>query len=350
MTLISGNSIGPKPLSLVCRSLSTMLEAGVGIQKAFELAAGKTSDPRTRSAMLVLRDAVRSGDDVTSAMRARNGQFPELLVDMVAVGEQTGSMPEVLRNLADHYENNLRLRREFVRQIAWPVIQFVAAVLVIAMLIFVLGWIAQSRGGEPLDVLGLGLTGSSGAMFWLTLVFGTAAVLVFGYRVIVSNVAGREFLHPLLMRIPVLGNCLQSFALARFSWAFALTQRAGMEIEPSLRYSLKATANGAFIWHSDRIWQQIKDGEELSTALAGPGLFPDDYIHMVHVAETAGTVPETLERLSPTFEDQARRSLSVLVQAMAWVIWGLVATFIIFVIFRILFWYVSMIQGALDSI
>ena len=351
MGLLFGNSIRLKPLTQVCRALSTMLDAGVDVRRAFELAAGKTSDSRARAAMMEIRERVKAGDDITSAMKAQGDRFPELVVDMVAVGEQTGAMPEVFRSLSEHYENLIRLRKEFIQQITWPALQFTAAVFVIALLIYILGWIAQTRPGAPsIDVLGLGLFGTKGAITWLLLVFGTAGGLFVGYRVIVSNMRGREFLHPLLMGIPVLGTCLQSMAIARFSWAFALTQQAGMSIKPSLIYSLKATSNGAFFRHSDRIWKEVKAGEDLSTALTGPAIFPDDYLQMVSVAETSGTVPEALDRLGPQFEDQARRSLSALVQALAWTIWGLVATFIVYVIFRIVFWYLSIIEEAMKGI
>ena len=91
----------------------------------------------------------------------------------------------------------------------------------------------------------------------------------------------------------------------------------------------------------------VHAGEPLSVALTESRLFPSDYLHMVEVAETSGTVPEMLERLSPQFEDQARRSLTALVAALGWVVWGLVAAFIIFVIFSIALWYIGMINDLL---
>ena len=99
---------------------------------------------------------------------------------------------------------------------------------------------------------------------------------------------------------------MRSFAIARFSWAFALTQQTGMGIGPCLDASFKATGNGAFAGASSRVQEMVLSGEELGTALADSGLFPDEYLQIVQVAETSGSVPETLARLSPQFEDQAR--------------------------------------------
>ena len=88
----------------------------------------------------------------------------------------------------------------------------------------------------------------------------------------------------------------------------------------------------------------------MTDALAESGLFTTDFVQMVHVGETTGTVPETLNRLSPQFEDQARRSLRALATAAGWGVWCIVAVFIIFLIFRIVFWYTGMIDDAIKGI
>lgn len=336
-----------KPLALVCRSLSTLLHSGVAIDKAFRIASSKLGDPRARRALEEIATDLRKGNDVAASMRRHGVYFPELLIDMVSVAEQTGALPEVLAGLADHYDNTLRLRRTFLAAIAWPVIQLVVAILVIALLIFVLGIIAESNSGEAFDVLGWGLLGASGALTWLGLCFGSALVLFIAYQILSRGLRQQEAVHSLLMKIPVVGGCLQAFAIARFSWALYLTQEAGMPIGRSLQASLDATANGAFRGAAPQIIGMVNAGEDLTVALRESRLFPADFLHMVDVAETTGTVPEALHRLSPQFEDQARRSLAALTAVLGWGVWLLVAAFIIFVIFSIALWYVGMINDAL---
>ena len=326
-----------------------MLSSGVPIDRAFKLASGKISDGKASAALKQVTDAVRQGSDVESALRDADGQFPELMIDMVGVGERTGALPEVFSNLAEHYESNSKLRREFLQAITWPVFQFGMAVLIIAGLIFILGWIADSRGGEPIDVLGLGLTGASGAITWLVSVALLFGGLTFAYLMARRSLTGRLFLDGILLQIPVVGHCRRCFAIARFSWAFSLTQRSGMELRESLEASLKATGNGAFMDANPRIWRSVFGGETLTAALRGTRLFPEDFLNMVDVAETSGTVPEALERLGPQFHDDARRSLTALVSVVTWGVWCLVATFIVFVVFRIAFWYIGMIDSALQD-
>jgi type IV pilus assembly protein PilC len=327
-----------KSLAGICRSLSMMLDAGVDARKAFALAAKKTSDTRAQAGLAVVRNAVKTGDDISSAMRKQGDRFPELMVDLVEVGERTGAMPEVLGSLSRHYESTLRLQREFQSQMAWPVINFVASVFIVAFLILILGLIGDT------DMLGWGLIGPAGALQFVITIFGTLFVAFIIYKIIRRGVAGRRMVDPLLLQIPVLGSCLRAFAIARFSWVFALTQKAGMSIEPSLESSLKATSNGAFTAQKPQIWQRISEGEDFTEAIAQTGLFPEDFIEMVEVAEQSGTVPEALDRLSPQFEEEARRKLNLLASSIAWVTWAFVAMLIIFVIFSIMMKYIGMLE------
>lgn len=341
-----GTRIKLKSLAVACRSLSTALHAGVPIVRAFDLASRKTSDPRLGDALSDITTRLKSGEDVATAMQAQGGRFPNLMIDMVNVAEHTGALPEVLRSLADHYENNLRLRKDFIGQITLPVAQLVAAIFIIAGLIFLLGIIGSSQGREPFDVLGWGLLGPSGAMTWLSgWAMGIAGVFLL-YRVVTASLSGKAATHKLLMRIPVVGGCMQAFAVARFSWAFHLTQEAGMPIEDSLDASLRATSNGAYLAAKPQVIRDVTAGESLTVALSNTHLFPEEFLHIVDVAETSGTVPEALDRLSPQFEEQARRSLSALATAMGWLIWMAVAGFIVFVIFSIILWYVGMLNAA----
>tara|TARA_R110002095_G_scaffold124862_3_gene108399 strand:+ start:3148 stop:4191 length:1044 start_codon:yes stop_codon:yes gene_type:complete len=339
-----------KSLGIFCRSLSTMLESGVSITKSFELASKKMGDHRLQQSVREITVELKSGNDVTSAMRKQGTFYPELLVNMISVAEQSGGLPEVLKALADHYDHLLQMRKNFLRLIAWPVFQFVVAILVIALMILILGLIAGGQGGKPIDVLGLGLAGPSGAMIWLTCTFGSIFALFVVYQILDRLLGGKRYFHRLFLRIPVVGGCMRSFAIARFSWAFALTQQAGMNILDSLDASLKATGNGAFIAEIPQVNGVINDGEHLTVALAETGLFTEEYIHMVDVGETSGTVPETLQRLSPRFQEDAQRSLATLAAVLGWLIWALVAAFIIFVVFRIAFWYLGIINDALKQV
>ncbi len=333
-----------RPLANVCRNLASLLSAGVPILKAIGTASENAGDPRARRALEAVGRDIRKGEDLSTAFDRE--AFPPLTVEMVRVAEETGQLPEILRHLAAHYDNLVRMRQVFLAAIAWPAFQLLAAIFVIALMILVLGWVADSRGGEPIDVLGFGLTGTKGALIWLAATLGTIAAIILAYRMIATSDAGKRRLDPLLLRVPVIGGCLRSFALARFSWALALTQQTGMAMDRCLDVSLRATSNGAYLAAVPRVTAMIRSGEELADGLRATGLFPESYLQTVEVADASGTIPETLERISPDLEAAARRGLAAMVIVAGWLIWAAVAVFIIVLIFRLASFYVGMINDA----
>jgi len=335
------------PLASLCRSLGTMLDSGVSLLNALKVVEQQQRTELSRQSLRQITDQVRKGTDLAAAFREQRPYYPDLLIDMLEVAERTGALPEVLLGLAEHYEQLVRLRRTFLGAIAWPILQLIAAIFIVAGLILVLGLLANSPSGRPeFDPLGLGLFGVSGALAWLAYCFGTALVLMAAYLVLTRGFRQAQAVHSLLLAVPVVGPCMRSFAVARFAWAYALTQQAGMDVKPSLETSLRATSNGAFMAAAPQVVAAVMAGEDFTTALELTRLFPRQFLEMVRVGESSGTVPETLQRLSPQFEAQAQRSLSALTTALGVLIWSLVALMIIVLIFRIFGSYVDMLNKA----
>lgn len=348
-----GSGISLRTLSQLCRALGTMLNSGVAVHKALELSSRKVGDPKCQKILAEVTQEVQQGNDLSGAFRLHGNYFPDLFLQMTEVAEQSGALPEVLARLAEHYENLLRLRRSFMTAIAWPCIQLFLAIFVIAGLIYILGIIGDStraQGNQPVDMLGLGLMGASGAMTWLTLSLGTIFGLVGGYFVLARGFRQQRFADGVLMMIPVVKGCMRDFALARFAWVYSLTQQTGMPVVRSLQASLKATNNGVFMAQIPLVCGLIDTGDELSQAMRTTRLFPEEFLHMVEVAETSGTVPEMLERLSPEFEAQAQRSLAAMAAMLGWVIWMMVAALIVFIVFRIMLRYIGMINDLTNQI
>lgn len=344
--MLRNPKISAKALFPFCRSLGRMLEAGVPVRKALKTSSTHSTDSRLTEIISNVLECVNKGDDLTSSFARHEYRLPRLFLDLVNVGEKTGALPEVFSSLADYYEASVKRMREFRSQIAWPMIQLFAAILVIGLVIYILGIIGQSNaGGDTMDILGLGLTGTDGAVKWFMMTYGTIAMTWVGYVILSRSASGQQAVHPFLMLIPGVGFCMRSFAIARFSWCFALTQQAGMSIRPSLEASINATDNGAYIAGLPGMWRMISEGETLTDALAASKLFPLEYLQIVETAEQTGTVPETLERLSHRFDEDAHRAMTAMTTILARVIWGLVALFIGFIIINFIMKYVELLNS-----
>jgi len=318
-----------------------MLESGIQIRKAIGIASKKAIHAPTKKVLREISDAIRGGSDISQALRKHGKFFPTLFIEMVTMAEETGSLPEVLRHLAEHYEANIRMKKALIGSLIWPVFQLVAAIFVIAILILVLGLIG---GDDDISNIVFGLKGPTGAMIWLTGTLGTFAAMFAGWLMIQKAAQAKAIVDPMLLMVPVLGRCMRSFAIARFSWSYYLTQQTGMPVNRSLQGSLKATGNGAFVSQTPFITSAVMEGSSLTESLKQSRLFPVEFLEMVSVAEESGTVPEALHRLSPHFEEDARRALKILTSAISVVVWLFVAGFIIFFVFKVVLTWIGMIN------
>ena len=318
-----------------------MLESGIQIRKAIGIASKKAMHAPTKKVLREISDAIQGGSDISQALREHGNFFPTLFIEMVTMAEETGSLPEVLRHLAEHYEANTRMKKELIGSLIWPVFQLVAAIFVIAILILVLGLIG---GDNEISNIVFGLKGPSGAIIWLTGTFGTFAAMFAVWLLIQKAAQAKAVVDPLLLMVPVLGRCMRSFAIARFSWSYYLTQQTGMPVNRSLQGSLKATGNGAFVNQTPFITSAVMEGSSLTDSLVQSRLFPEEFLEMVSVAEESGTVPEALHRLSPHFEEDARRALKILTSTISVGVWLIVAAFIIFFVFKVVLTYIGMIN------
>lgn len=331
-----------------CRSIASSMAAGVTLPKALSLSA-RRGTPKVRKLSRGLLDSLEAGADVEGAFQANQEAFPPLFTAMVAVASRTGHLPETLRRLEDYFRFQLRLRRRFVAQIFWPVFQLVAAILIIALLIYVLGVIADTQGqkGVPaIDFLGLGLRGPIGALIWLVGSFGSIALVVGGIEYLRRRLDRAAAVDSLLLGVPTLGPCLQTLAEARLCFALELTLEGGMSLREALPLSLRATNNGAFSSQADRIRRRVtKEGHTLSEAFEETGLFSPEFLEVLRSGEESGTVPESMQRLAVELNEQAEHRLALLNTAVGWLVWAVVACLIVFFIFRMFLNYIRLLES-----
>lgn len=337
-------------LILMFRTLSNSLMAGLDFNRAFKVTADKTSDPRLRRVLKEMLIDITQGNDIATSMENRGNAFPELVVNMVRVGEHSGHFPEVLADLAEHYERNKELKRELWAQLTMPIIQLFAAIFIITFMLIIIDMFSSPKPGDDVfDPLGFGLTGMQGAQIWLAFTLGPIIIGTIVYFVGTRVFSGKKFFHGLFMKLPVVGNCMNNFAIARFSWAFALTQQTGLSVLKCIDISLRATGNGVYMARSEQMQTDLKEGSLLSEAMRNTGLFTEEYLQIVEVAEESGTVPEQLQRISPQLQDEARRSLRKMAMFFSWIVRLFVVIFVVFLIFRMALNYINMIQEGINN-
>jgi type IV pilus assembly protein PilC len=267
-----------------------------------------------------------------------------------SVGERTGMLPEIFGELEKYYLRQQKLRRAFWAQISWPLIQFVMATIVLALLIMVLGLLASTGlDGKPFDPLGLGLLGPTGAAIFLTIIYGSLAAVFASYFVVAKLLGGRAKVDRMLLSVPALGPCLRALALGRFCMALRLTHESGMSIGKALKLSMRATGNNAFVDAIDVVEDTVASGDDVAIALGRTGLFPDELVRVVEVAEESGTISEVMRHQGDEYHEEAGRRMAVLTAVAGYAIWAMIGLFIVIAIFRIYMTYLGMIDSVLPK-
>ncbi len=322
-----------KPLAEFLRRLGMSLESGIDIRKALASEVNRAA-PSMRDEVESIQVDVAAGQSLTQAFSHCGDFFPPLVRELIDVGEQTGQLPEVLKQLHKHYEMRMELRRMFISGITWPMMQLGIALFVFGFLIWVAGFI-ESVTGSKTDLLGLGLTGTRGLVIYL---FFLAAVAVGGWCFYRAIVLGKLWVAPIqraILKVPMLGGAMRTLAIARFAWTLQLATATALDVKRSLRLALNSTHHVEFTSQVAEVEAAIQRGREIHETLADTGAFPIEFIHAVQVGEESGRLTESLEILARQYQEESRRSLSILTQFAGYAVWAAVALVIILIIFRL---------------
>lgn len=345
--MLFSSSKCPLPaLVMWCRTLHHSIAAGLDPVRIFKQQA--KSGPRAlRDVAEDVAAKLGAGDSLEDAFSEYQNRFPPLFIELIGVGEQTGRLEDTFHELERYYESTLTIQRNFRSQMAYPLIQFVLAVLIISGLIWILGMLAGSGKAITTDPTGLGFTGTKGAILFMAIWFGFLGAILFAFKYSANNVKWRARMEGMLMILPGWGPALLALALQRFCVALRMCVEAGLRAEKTIHYCFRATSNSAFTTREHHAIAVVKKGHELTEALLASGApFPEEFRESVMVGEETGNLSEVMERLAERYREEAERRLKSAAQMTSYCIYGLVALFIILAIFRIASLYLGMLGSA----
>jgi type IV pilus assembly protein PilC len=334
--------LGLKNLTSFSRQLGTMLNAGLPIRRALAVVERSARSPM-KGIFHRVGIAIEQGDSVSDALKREGGAFPLLYIRLVRMGEVVGNLDKVFSRLAEYYEFVRAMWMRLISSLTYPILEYFAAVGVLSLATYILDMVDTAKM-VPRPIPGL-----SGVMVLVVGILLFAAPIA-AYFAATRLFGGLRATHEIMLRIPVVGNVMRALALARFSWSMELMTDAGVNIFDALQWSMEATANGAFEGQTPTIIQNVKDGVALSESLRASGLFPHDYLEMMHVGEESGSMPDMFKRLAQNYFEQAERALSALTTVLGWCIWICVAAVIIFFIFRFFSMYIGSINSMMPGV
>jgi len=335
-------------LAALCRRVGTGLSAGVDARKTWKREADRARSGSAGKALNHIADELAKGRSIHEAAAETGEAFPPVMHDMLRVGEQTGHGDRVLLKLADHFEHMGKLRRIFLTGIIWPMIQFGLAILVVALLIYLNESVRANTDGA-MDLVGIGLEGASGAITFLIIM----GVLCLGLLLVVRQWSqgkwGAKHALTVLGRVPVLGECLRTFALGRMAWTLSLTTNTAMDVKSSIQSGLASTGHPIYMSLRERVSDRIQNGAKMYESLNETKVFPVEFLDAVEVGEETGRLSESMEHLSEQYTERTRSAAKALTIFASFAVWGFVALMIAMVVIRVVASYAGFITDLSDG-
>ena len=319
-----------------CRSLGTLLAAGVPLVRAFAILGEEEGlDPKAKAVYEAVRTELRKGVPLSDAMEAQAPAFPALLVAMLRSAESTGSIDKACLRMANHYEKEHKLDQEVGNSLMYPAI---LGVLIVVVLLILMGYVvpqfeemfAQMETLPLPTVILLGISDFLKA-HWLLVALG-AAVLAVGVRSLFLLPAVRLQWDRFILHAPVVGKLNRKICTARFARTLSNLYSSGVPIVMALQSGQQTVGNRWIASQFDGVLTSVRAGHPLSESLKEVDGFERKLSSTVMVGEETGKLDSMLATTSETMDyeaEMATKKLMTLIEPVMIVVMAVMVAFVI---------------------
>lgn len=293
-------------LIMFCRQMYTVTKAGVPLIKGIRGLSASMRNPTFQRALNDIVERLEKGVELSVAMRAHPKIFNHLYVSMISVGENSGRLDLVFRQLVDYMERDLATIKSIKSALRYP--SFVLIALAVAMLVINLkvipafaGMFAKFGAELPLPTRILIGTSDFFVAFWPYLL-GLTVIVSLGIYNYVQTDEGSRVWGRKKLRMPVVGDIIERASMARYARAFSLMLKAGLPISNALELCARAIDNAYLADKIRAIRSGIERGEGLYQTHATSGMFTPLVLQMISVGEESGQVDTLLTEVAEFYE------------------------------------------------
>jgi len=336
---------------LFSRQLALLLESGVGIVQSLELLQSQAGDRQLKKALFQVIADIRSGEPFSVALSKHPNVFSHIYQKMVAVGEQTGGLEQVLRNMATYMERQAAAIKKIKAALQYPlIVACLAAVVMVVMVTFVLPPIVrmftQLSGELPFTtkiLLGFNDVITNYGLYIL-LVLLSAGFVAYLYS---KSPTGRHYRDLIMLKLPILGRINLISELARCCRSISLLFKAGLPLTEIMVLASQATGNVVVTEALNCVEQDMLKGEGLSHPMSKKWVFQPLMVEMTRVGEETGTLDTTLVTVAENYEVEAEsrtQTMLGLIEPVMTIGIGLVVGFLALSVFMPLYSSLSLIN------
>ncbi|MBA4137904.1 MAG: type II secretion system F family protein [Opitutus sp.] len=303
------------------QSLSDLIGAGMPAGEAVRLLSTRLQEPQLRALCIALWERLSEGLPLSHAMESVPGVFATHAINLVAAGEATGNLREVLTRLIDHYTAQREMRRLITAAMAYPVFICVVAIGVILFFIFFLlprlQTLLSSLGGK-MPWATRALVGLSDFILHYGIIVAVGIVLgaVFFWRWRKTQ-RGRDATDEAVLKFPFAGRFVIASTVHNFSSTLAVLLENGVTTAEALRMTERTIANRSLQRAFSEATGRVLEGEALSQSLAKTNCFPPLVIDRLAVGESTGQLAPSLRSIAGSYQDELRRQIKMFTQVIS---------------------------------
>jgi general secretion pathway protein F len=295
------------------QELSTLLSAGVPLDRALSITAELTEHPAFRFTVLDILRVLKNGKSLADSLGSHPDHFSDLYVNMVRAGEASGAVGTIFERLAEFERSRDDLRNYIVSSMMYPaLLSLVGLGSVLVLLTFVVprfgAVFSDSRIKIPTPTLMM-LEASKilQAYWWIGAGVLTAAII--GFQAYIRTPKGRLWWDAARLRIPLLGDSLRKAETARFARAMATLVANTVPLVQSIGIAAATLNNRTISGALAGVAQGVKRGEGIATPLRKSGAFPPLASHLLMVGEETGRLDQMFARMADIYENDTRASI-----------------------------------------
>lgn len=322
---------GARDLSVFCRQFVSMSKVGVPIVENLRMLVEETENKSLKKALEAVRAGLEKGEGLADSMREHPGIFPELMINMVAAGESSGSLDTAMERMSIQFEKTAKNRALVKKAMVYPtVVALVALAVVVVMLVVVIPSYSDMFETLEAELPWITVAALAASNFlkthWLTIILVILAAVIILKAYSMTD-AGKHLWAEFQFRFPLIQNLVVKSAASHMSRTLGTLMSVGIPMVEAVDIVANTMTNILVKEALLDAKEQIMMGIPLSVPLEESKIFPPMVYHMMRIGEEAGTTEEMLDKLADYFDEEvevAVQSLMAVIEPMIIVFMALI--------------------------
>jgi type IV pilus assembly protein PilC len=309
-----------KDLAVYSRQLSVLIDAELPLIQSLGILEEQQKSAYFKNVIKTIKEDVEAGSTLNQAKRKHPKAFDDLYCNLIASGEQSGSLDIMLRRLAEFIEKNVRLRAKVKQAMVYPVAIFTFAIVVAIFMLWkvipIFAAIFRDLGAELPSITAAVIALSDFVQKYIIFVALGLFGFVLAFRYYRSTAPGRWSTDNLLLKIPLFGKLVYKVAMARITRTLATLISGGVPMLESLKITSTTAGNVVIEKEILDARKLVSEGKTMAESFKQSGQFPTMMLQMINVGEATGTLDEMLNKLAIFYDEEVDNAVSALLSVL----------------------------------